>query len=151
MKSSWFCGTRAAQIVQSIIFIPSPSRNNVLVRIYFEIFFVHWCVTICSTFAGSWWQNEYVCNFKMKFLLPRDKVPGPTDMWPSGLKHVKFVLYLAAKWILLWADPYQRCISSCPRCSCLQVMESMCLWPRVLLSAPDHPLQAWPSLSCCLT
>lgn len=42
-------------------------------------------------------------------------------------------------------------VPSCPCCSCLGVMETMCLCPCVLLSGPDQPLQAWPSLPCCLT
>ena len=41
MKPGWFRGTRAAQIEHSILFIPSPSRNNVLGGIYFELISVH--------------------------------------------------------------------------------------------------------------
>lgn len=120
-----------------------------------------------SLFANVWpaavfWQapdaKRRICCLSKngnKSSLPRDKVAAfPLCLWytiqwfgecknPSSASQ--------AKWILLWLDPFQSCGSSCPRRGCLQVMESMCLWPRVLLSSPDHPLQAWPSLSCCLT
>lgn len=72
--------------------------HYVLIRMYFDIFFVHYCVTICSIFSAK--MNMFA---SLKQILSSTSDTGPvlTEIWSSGLEHMKNVQYLAAKWVFV--------------------------------------------------